>query len=977
MENYELVCQIGKGNFGRISKIIRKSDQKTLIWKELDYGQMSEKEKEQIVSEVNILRELKHPNIVRYYDRIIDKKHSRIYIIMEYCEGGDLNQLIKRCKKTGEFIAEDIIWKIFTQVLLAVHVIHNHKEGKILHRDIKPSNVFLDKDNNVKLGDFGLSRELSNESKFAYSHVGTPYYMSPEQIDETKYNEKSDIWSLGCFLYELTTFHPPFEAKNQIMLAMRIKSGKVDKINKRYSEELWRVITWMLTVNYNNRPSSEDLLNIPQVCIRLREKRIKDTLYKLKMFEEKLNLRDKEQNEREDKLNEKEKNLKKKEDELLAKENELKEKENELKERENEIKEKEKKYKNSSNVSNITTTGHSSKFPSSINSNDLNNMTNSNNSHNNYLSNNIDVYSIKNNIMKNMIDNSSDISSLLMYSSKNNSSNNGNNNSNSNNLLMTPNTNTSINNISLINNSNNNTRNSINSNNNNYLITNIQKEDNKILSKNSLKGLTDEYSKYNYDTNSGNNYIHYSTNNIYSDFLNNKQDSNIVRNNKNLNESGIKSEKANIKNNLNESNSSNIKRNSNVSGSFLNSIKKKINTSFVSNDYMNILNDGDQKFENNKEYNLNNDNSFAKKLNEYETQSNKKNNNNNYEVNISNIDLNGTMKYSVRNKKLSQDIEGTPEIRKYNSINNMKSIKGMKDSNKNDGIFCDYDNYTNLISQINNINTKYGIPSKISLSNKNSFHDSNNIASNNYNKNNYESSIQNNNNDNINNKVNSSINNFNPNLLHKSNKNISTYQNSINNNTSIEKNNNNLRTVKNSSRISGIRNNIYKFETSSKVNNTSAYDFEIANKIGYETGRPSTHYGINSFSNNENTTIYSISRNKNLSKERINTLRNNAKRAKTPKINKIPARCFDNITPLKYSNNDDENNDTNNRAEKIDYGINNYMSNLNDNNKTMNNDNLKKLYQKQMNNELNERNQEINNIYNNKSGTFTNYKKKK
>ena len=970
MENYELVCQIGKGNFGRISKIIRKSDQKTLIWKELDYGQMSEKEKEQIVSEVNILRELKHPNIVRYYDRIIDKKHSRIYIIMEYCEGGDLNQLIKRCKKTGEFIAEDIIWKIFTQVLLAIHVIHNHKEGKILHRDIKPSNVFLDKDNNVKLGDFGLSRELSNESKFAYSHVGTPYYMSPEQIDETKYNEKSDIWSLGCFLYELTTFHPPFEAKNQIMLAMRIKSGKVEKINKRYSEELWRVITWMLTVNYNNRPSSEDLLNIPQVCIRLREKRIKDTLYKLKMFEEKLNLRDKEQNEREDKLNEKEKNLKKKEDELLIKENELKEKEIELKERENELKEKEQKIKNSSNISNITTTGHSSKFPSSVNSNDLNNMTNSNN---NYLSNNIDVYSIKNNIMKNMIDNSSDISSLLMYSSKNNS-NIVNNNSNTNNLLMTPNTNTSINNISLINNNNNNnTRNSINNNNNNYLITNIQKEDNKILSKNSLKGLTDEYPKHNYDTNSGNNYIHYSTNNIYSDFLNNKQDSNIVRNSKKLNESGIKSEKANINNNLNDSNSSGIKRNSNVSGSFLNSIKKKINTSFVSNDYMNLLNDGEQKYESNQEYNLNNDNSFAKKLNEYETQSNKKNNNNNYKVNISNIDLNGTMEYTGRNKKFGQDIEGTPEIRKHNSINNMNSIKGLKDSNKNEFTFCDYDNYTNLISQINNINTKYGIPSKISLSNKNSFNGNNNIVNNN-NKNNYENSIQNNNNNNNNNNVITSINNFNPDLLHKSSKNISVYQNSINNNTSIEKNKNNLRTVKNSSRISGIRNNIYKFETSSKVNNTSAYDFEIANKIGYETGRPSTHCGINSFTNNDNTTISSISRNKNLSKERISSLRNNAKRAKTPKINKIPARCFDNITPLKYSNNEDESNDSKNIAEKIDYGINNYMTNLN-NNRKMNNDNLKKLYQ--MNSEMTEKNQTVNNIYNNNSSTFTNYKKKK
>jgi hypothetical protein len=800
--------------------------------------------------------------------------------------------------------------------------------------------------------------------------------MSPEQIDETKYNEKSDIWSLGCFLYELTTFHPPFEAKNQIMLAMRIKSGKVDKINKRYSEELWRVITWMLTVNYNNRPSSEDLLNIPQVCIRLREKRIKDTLYKLKMFEEKLNIRDKEQNEREDKLNEKEKSLKKREDELLIKENELKEKEIELKERENELKEKEQKIKNSSNISNITATGHSSKFPSSINSNDLNNMTNSSNSHNNYLNNNIDAYNIKNNIMKNMVDNNSDISSLLMYSSKNNS-NNGNNNSNSNNLLMTPNTNTSINNISLINNnSNNNTRSSINNNNNNYLITNIQKEDNKILSKNSLKGLTDEYSKYNYDTNSGNNYIHYSTNNIYSDFLNNKQDSNIVRNNKNLNESGLKSEITNINNNLNDSNSSNIKRNSNVSGSFLNSLKKKINTSFVSNDYMNLLNDGEQKYENNKDYNLNNDNSFAKKLNEYEMQSNKKNNNNNYEVNISNIDLNGTMKYSARNKKLSQDIEGTSEIRKHNSINNINSIKGLKDNNKNEGIFCDYDNYTNLISQINNINTKYGIPSKISLSNKNSFNGKNNITSNNS-KNNYENPIQNNNNNNRNNNVINSINNFNPNLLHKSSKNISTYQNSINNNIFIEKNNNNLRTVKNSSRISGIRNNIYKFDTSTKVNNTSAYDFEIANKIGYETGRPSTHYGVNSFENNENTTINNISRNKNLSKERINTLRNNAKRAKTPKINKIPARCFDNITPLKNSNYEDEDNDSNNRAEKIDYGINNYMTNINDNNRTMNNDNLKQLYQKQMNSEMIERNQAINNIYNNKSSTFTNYKKKK
>ena len=144
------------------------SDNKILVWKELDYGKMEEKDKHHIVSEVNILRELHHPNIERYYDRIIDKKNTKIYIIMEYCSGCDIGQLIKRCRRNRELIEEEIIWKIFIQVILALNACHNFKEGKILHRDIKQSNVFLDNENNVKLGDFGLSKILSNESNFAF-----------------------------------------------------------------------------------------------------------------------------------------------------------------------------------------------------------------------------------------------------------------------------------------------------------------------------------------------------------------------------------------------------------------------------------------------------------------------------------------------------------------------------------------------------------------------------------------------------------------------------------------------------------------------------------------------------------------------------------------------------------------------------------------------------------------------------------------
>ena len=338
MENYEVINQIGHGNFGKIYKIKRKSDNKVLIWKELDYSHMTEKEKEQIVNEVNILRELNHPNIVKYYDRIIDKNNSKIYIIMEYCEGGDISQLISKCKKNGEYISEEMIWKIFTQILKAVHAIHTHKQGIILHRDIKPSNIFLDKNNNIKLGDFGLSRILSPELNFAYSHVGTPYYMSPEQIDETKYNEKSDIWSLGCLLYELAAFRPPFQAKNQIMLGMKIKSGKIERINKRYSNELWKCICSMLNINYEKRPSTFDLMKIKEIDIRIREEEIEELYECIKLLEERLkkkeielNIKEKELNDREIKINELEQNFLLKETELNDKEKYLVDLEKKLK----------------------------------------------------------------------------------------------------------------------------------------------------------------------------------------------------------------------------------------------------------------------------------------------------------------------------------------------------------------------------------------------------------------------------------------------------------------------------------------------------------------------------------------------------------------------------------------------------------------------------------------------------------------------
>ena len=155
--------------------------------------------------------------------------------------------------------------------------------------------------------------------------------MSPEQIDDHKYNEKSDIWSLGCFLYEITSLHPPFEATNHLSLAMKIKSGKVEKINRRYSSFLNKIISLLMNTNPNNRPLTNELLNIPEISIRVREKKFKDNYLKMKKYEESLR-------ERAEKIKKKEKDLDLREKYLDEKENNIKAREERVSEREEFIK---------------------------------------------------------------------------------------------------------------------------------------------------------------------------------------------------------------------------------------------------------------------------------------------------------------------------------------------------------------------------------------------------------------------------------------------------------------------------------------------------------------------------------------------------------------------------------------------------------------------------------------------------------------
>ncbi|KAL7987344.1 hypothetical protein Chor_006263 [Crotalus horridus] len=292
-EDYEVLLTIGAGSYGRCQKVRRRADGKVLVWKELDYGSMTESEKQMLVSEVNLLRELKHPNIVRYYDRIIDRTNTTLYILMEYCEGGDLATLIAKCTKERHvktldylecyvgsrihYLDEDFVLRVLTQLTLALKECHRRSDGghTVLHRDLKPANIFLDGKKNVKLGDFGLARILHHDTSFAKTFVGTPYYMSPEQINRMSYNEKSDIWSLGCLLYELCALLPPFTAFNQKELAEKIREGKFRRIPYRYSEQLNELITKMLNLKDYCRPSVEEILHNPLIVDLVSEEQVK------------------------------------------------------------------------------------------------------------------------------------------------------------------------------------------------------------------------------------------------------------------------------------------------------------------------------------------------------------------------------------------------------------------------------------------------------------------------------------------------------------------------------------------------------------------------------------------------------------------------------------------------------------------------------------------------------------------------------
>lgn len=187
----------------------RRNDRLVALKRIKFYDIQNAKARSDYLKEVNLLQQVKHPNIINFNVSFIER--NELFIVLELADGGDLSKLIRYFQKKKRLMPEQIILKYFTQVCSAVEYIHGKR---ILHRDIKPANIFMTSNGCVKLGDFGLGRFFSQNTRDAHSLVGTVYYMSPERIQESGYSFSSDVWSLGCVLYELITLNSPFSIVN-------------------------------------------------------------------------------------------------------------------------------------------------------------------------------------------------------------------------------------------------------------------------------------------------------------------------------------------------------------------------------------------------------------------------------------------------------------------------------------------------------------------------------------------------------------------------------------------------------------------------------------------------------------------------------------------------------------------------------------------------------------------------------------------
>lgn len=280
---YDLVRWIGGGAFGKVFLVCHREERRHFVMKEVAaFASMEAKQREATELEVQLLREMRHPNIVGYRDCYVNGD-GHLCIFMEYCDHGDAHSYMQAVRRAGQPpLPEAQVWEWLVQIALALSALHGRK---ILHRDLKTQNVFLmgpgvvagaapqaspqgrrgpQPGFAVKLGDLGIARVLDSTTDLAATQIGTPFSMSPEVFNSKPYSYESDVWGLGCIFYELVHCgQRPFEAQSINGLALKVLRGRFSPITAGCSDDAKRLIRSMLDTTPKKRPTLPDVLRVP------------------------------------------------------------------------------------------------------------------------------------------------------------------------------------------------------------------------------------------------------------------------------------------------------------------------------------------------------------------------------------------------------------------------------------------------------------------------------------------------------------------------------------------------------------------------------------------------------------------------------------------------------------------------------------------------------------------------------------------
>ncbi|XP_034248266.1 serine/threonine-protein kinase Nek8-like [Thrips palmi] len=247
---YVKVRTVGKGAFGTAVLYRKEPEGSLVVIKQVPVLELSAAERVRALNEARVLALLSHRNVVRYLGSW--ERDGCLLLEMEFAGGGTLAQFLANRTARNAPLSERRALALFAQVASAIRHMHAHN---VLHRDLKTENIFLTKDNVVKVGDFGISKVMGTQVQ-AETVLGTPYYLSPEMCEGLQYDQKSDVWALGCVLYELLALRRAFSAPSLPALVRRIVAADYPPPPSRYSSATRGLLSSLLQTEPGVRPAA-------------------------------------------------------------------------------------------------------------------------------------------------------------------------------------------------------------------------------------------------------------------------------------------------------------------------------------------------------------------------------------------------------------------------------------------------------------------------------------------------------------------------------------------------------------------------------------------------------------------------------------------------------------------------------------------------------------------------------------------------